>query len=671
MLSDREISNILEAEISSALGAEWGELKTDREEALNYFQGLPVGELSAPSIPNRSNVVSTDVEEVIEWILPALLKTFTQTDEAVRFEPTGVEDEALANQESDYTNYVFYKDNPGFLILYTWFKDALLLKNGYVKPYFDEDQEVKTENYTNLTDVEFSLLVNDPEVEVIGHNEIFSQEGLQSVIYHDLEIKRTRKHGQVKIDNCPPEHILVNSDHRSVLLHDARFVAHVEIKTASALREMGIPQKVIDGLPTFDIDLDDINRNTVTEEDDEDDSDDPSQRKYEVHDCYINIDQDQDGIAERRRILYVRGNHILENEAFDNVPFPSLTPIINPHRHVGRSIFDRIKEIAKQKTFVWRSLMDNLYFQTNARVAINENKVNIADMLDSRPGGVARVDGAPSENIMPIVTPQASSSAYQMIEFLDNLRDGRTGIGPEMMGQNINVSNDTAHGMERLMTAKEELIGLIARVFAETGVKELFLQIHALLIKHQNKQKIIKLRGSYVPVNPSEWRERTSMTVNVGLGTGDQMKKTVAMNQITQEQLTIIQSGGLVANQQNAYKALVDKYKLAGIDARSYFTDPSTVQPPPPKPDPQVMQIQAYREIEMAKVKNKADELKIEKAKVLAEMQFSQGKQMTDEQKADLEKVKTMFEIEMEEKKHDLDKKKVGIDAFEAGMKHG
>ena len=636
MLSKDQVSEIIETELNGALGSEWGELEACREEALQYFQGEATGDLAAPAIPNRSSVVSTDVEEVIEWIMPVLLKTFTQADEAVKFEPYDLADEPQAEQATDYTNYVFYKDNPGFLVLYQWFKDALLLKNGYVKTYYDETTKVTTEEYSGLTDMEFQLLVMDPEVEVLEHTaELLEGQGAMAMpmVAHDLKLKRTHTDGKVTVDNCPPENILVNNDHRSPMLANARFVAHEEIKTASELRGMGVSQKKIDQMPRYDQDWDEISRDSVSDENTSVDSKDPSQEKYRVYDCYILMDYDEDGISERRRVLYVRKGHILINEEFDNVPIPALTPIINPHRHIGRSIFDRIKEIAKQKTYVWRSLMDNLYFQTNARTAVNANKVNIADMLVDQPGGVIRVNGEPGPNLMPVVTPQASSSAYQMIEFLDKLRDGRTGIGPEMMGQNISLSNDTAHGIERLMSAKEELIGLIARLFAETGVKDLMLQIHALSIKHPNRKRVVQLRGEYVQVDPSEWRERTSMTATVGLGTGDELKKQQAMNQITQEQLTIIQSGGLIANQENAYRALIDKYKLAGIDARSYFTDPKTVTPPQPKPDPQVVQIEAFREVEMAKLQVKNRELDIKKAETLVDIQNGRDKQQLEAQK--------------------------------------
>ncbi|MEW8048945.1 MAG: hypothetical protein AB2792_19800 [Candidatus Thiodiazotropha sp.] len=669
MLSNRQVSQIIETELKKAIGSdENGEIKVDREEALNYFHGRAVGELAPPAIPNRSKVVSTDVEEVIEWILPVLLKTFTQTDEAVRFDPINAEDEPLAAQETDTCNYVFYKDNPGFLILYTWFKDALLLKNGYVKPYFDDDEKVTHEEYSNLNDAELQVLVSNPEVEVLEHTAVSGE----LEITHDLRLRRKESKGKVVVENCPPENVLVNADHKSVVLHNARFVAHEEILTASELREMGIPQKTIDKLPKHDQDWDDIDRNTTYEEDEEDYSADKSQRQYKVYDCYILMDYDEDGIAERRKILYVKGNHILENEEFDNVPFPSLTPIINPHRHVGRSIYDRIKEIAKQKTFVWRSLMDNLYFQTNARVGVNENKVNVSDMLMNQPGGVVRVNGVPAENIFPIVTPQASSSAYQMIEFLDDLRNGRTGIGPEAMGQNINISNDTAHGIERLMSAKEELVGLIARIFAETGVKDLFLQMHALLIKHQDKERTIELRGNYVPINPSEWRERTSMTVKVGLGTGDQLKKQGSMEQVTQDQMSIMQSGGMSVNEQNLYKAQIDKYKLAGIDARPYFTDPLSILPKPPQPDPQQQMLQLQAQIERDKTMVKMEELKLEQAKLLMAARNDQTKAMTTEQKnandARLKEIQMLFNMDIEREKLEQEEERIAIDAYEAGM---
>jgi hypothetical protein len=688
MLSDTKVAQILETEISSALGStESSELQIERGAALDFYNGRPVGDLSPPDIPGRSEVVSTDVEEVVEWILPSLLKTFTQTDEAVRFDAATAEDEEQAQQETDYCNYVFYKDNGGFLTLYSWFKDALLLKNGYVKTYYDESIDVTYETYSCLSEYEMAEIVNDDDVEVQQATPktkpVETEMGVVDMPVYDLFVKRTAKRKRVVQIPCPPENTIVNADHQSISLKDARFVAHEEVVTASDLRSMGVSQSLIERLPKYGQEMDEVGRNTLSEEEKFDYSDDKSQDKYRLYDCYVLMDYDEDGIAERRRILFVRGNvhdgkqklgNIIDNEPFDCVQLSALAPYINPHRHIGRSIYDRIKEIQKQKTYVWRSLMDNLYFQTNSRTAINENKVNVSDMLLNGPGNLVRVDGEPGAHIMPIVTPAATSSSYKMIEFIDNLRNGRTGIGPDAMGQNFDISNDTAHGIERIMSAKEELVGLIARIFAETGVKDMFLQLHSLLIKHPDKERVVKLRGSYIQVDPSEWRERTSMTVKVGLGTGDQLKKQMAMEKLTQDQKALAQMGGKMVNEQVVYKALLDKYKLAGVDARQYFTDPNTVPDKPKQPDPQMMLLQLQAKIEQDKTAVRMEELKVEKAKMLMAAHADQNKTMTTEQKnandQRLKEMKMLFDMEIQKEKIDQEEERIAIDAYEAGMKN-
>jgi len=618
MLTDDQLKKILDNEIESAVGYIGGELQEEREAAKEFYRGEAVGELAAPETEGRSSVVSTDVADVIEWIKPAVLKTFVSTDEAVRFDPTSADDEEQAEQESDYVNYVFYKENRGFLVLYSWIHDALLEKVGTVKVYWDEEKKVTTEEYSRLNDHELAILLDDDEVEPIEHTaspEIVSDEmgGAVEVVYHDIKVKRTCVYGKAAVDPVPPEEVLVNADHRSIFLDEARFAAHECIKTVSELVQMGFKFDEVKDLPAYDVDPEDDDRNTVTDEDDADKSSDPALKKIRLYECYPLIDYDEDGVAERRRILYVKGSKILENEEADNVPLISMTPIIMPHRYVGMSIYDRIREISKQKTAIWRNLLDNMYLQNNQRTYVNTaNKVNLDDLLTNRPGGIVRGKGLPGETIFPLTTAPTGAAGYQMLEYLDKVREERGGVGPDSMGMNQQLSNDTAHGLERLMSAKEELVGLITRVFGETGIKEMFLQLRALLAKHQDKEKVVNLRGKWVPVNPSEWRERTSSTIKVGMGTGDRMKQQTALQQILGYQEKLIMAGSGMASQKNIFNALQDLAKASGIDADQYFTDPETLPQPQPKSDPtaQIAQMQfalQQRDQELQKLKIESD----------------------------------------------------------------
>lgn len=606
MLQDKDIRLILDREIESAVGYMGGELESDREKARDFYLGEATGDLAPPDGEGRSSVVSTDVADVVEWVLPQLLKTFTQSDDAVRFDPESEEDEEQAEQESDYVSYVFNKENNGFLILYSWFKDALTEKNGYVKTFWDEAKKTAREEYQGLTDIELAMLYSDPECELVEHTAYLTEDGVE---LHDVVCKRTETKGKACVLNTPPDEVLVNSDHTSVYLTNARFVAHEVTKTSSELVEMGIDRDVVSDLPSYDEDPDE-SRNTVEDEYNDQEPADRSQRLIRLYECYPLIDMDEDGISERWRFLYCKGVKILEQEEADGVPFSCLTPYIQPHRHIGRGVWDRIKEIQKQKTAIWRNILDNFYLQNNQMVEAVQNQVNLDDLLVRRPGGVVRTKNPGMVNA--IRTEPIGVAAFQVLEKLDQMREERSGVGPNMMGQNIDLSNDTAHGIERLMTAKEELVGLIARVFGETGVKDMFLKIRELLAKHQDKEKVVKLRNKWVPVNPSEWRERVSSTIKVGLGTGDRMKQIGALTKVLEYQKEIVTHGGTIVTEKNIYNALQDLSKAGGLnDADPYFTDPENIPPRQPKPDPteQMLQLQAQIEQQNQQLRRMKDQM--------------------------------------------------------------
>ncbi|MCP4126930.1 MAG: hypothetical protein GY753_07700 [Gammaproteobacteria bacterium] len=652
-LSDDQLKRILDQEIESAIGASGGELSANRAEAMDFYLSEATGDLAPPDVAGRSQVVSSDLSDVIEWVKPQLIKAFMSSDEAIRFDAVGEEDEDGAEQESDYVNHVFLKENQGFLVYYSWFMDALLQKVGTVTTYWEDSKKVTTEQYTGLTDMELAALSQDDEIEMVEHTEQMAQ-GLmgEPVMLHDVTIKRTTTQGRAVVEPVPPEEFLVNADHNSIQLQSARFVAHETIKTASELVEMGFDQKQIDLLPSYDTDPDSDDRNTTTDEHNHELSVDPAMRQIKVYVCYPLVDYDEDGVAERRRVLYVKGSEILENDEADCVPFAALTPYVMPHRFMGLSIHDKIREIMVQKTSIWRSILDNFYLSNNQRVEVDINKVNLDDLAVNRPGGIVRSKQIGS--VQPIPVMPLGAAGYQALEYMDKTREERSGVGPNMMGQNINVSGDTAHGIERMMTAKEELIGLIAKVFAETGVRDMFLQLHALLMKHQDKEKVAKLRGTWVQVNPADWKERTSMTLKIGGGEGERMKKRAALDHVLMAQEKLV--GSNLLTKENIYNALTDSTKLSGLqDQGRYFTDPKTAQPKQPQPDPTQQALELQQQVEMQKAKNDQQKLGLETEKVRV------GVEQTT-----VENQLRAREIAIKEQELELDARKLALDASEA-----
>jgi len=615
-ISDPKLRSILSGQISNALGYLGGELSDSRRKSLEYYLGDKLG----TEIDGRSQVVSTDVADTIESLLPNLLRVFTASDKVVRCEPVTGEDVQLADQATAYLNHVFYKENPGFQLLYNFFKDALIEKNGFLKVYFDELERVEHETYKNLTQAEKeALLDTKDDIEVVEEEEIedtvaaeqiemakeqaedqgldISQVEFPKPILYNCKIKRISKTGKVKIESIPPEEFLINRTAKTI--DDADFVSHKVLMTRSQIVEMGFPQDEVDSLPASSIDIyndekivrtkniDDYQMNTPT---------DKSTEKVLIYESYIKYDYDGDGIAELRKIISAGddGYAVLSNEPCDNIPFVSITPIPMPHRFYGRSISELVEDIQLMKSTVMRQLLDNMYLTNNNRVAIMDGMVNMDDLLTTRPGGVVRTKQPPSQVMQPLQAQPISQQAFPLLSYLDSVREVRSGVSKQAQGLDPNTLNaKTATGVNALMTQTQMRSELIARIFAETGVKDLFNKVFELMVKYQDKEQIIKLNNKYIPVKPTEWKDKFNITITVGLGTGTKEQQAVMLNGILERQIQAFQlQGGRelpMVNLKNIYNTLskiVENTGLKNVDA--YFVNPDMgkqmMTPPPPPP---------------------------------------------------------------------------------------
>ncbi|EOE0154409.1 hypothetical protein ACJ8S7_005062 [Klebsiella pneumoniae] len=579
-LSNEEILSIIGSELSNATGSsENDSIQQNRQRALAMYLGEK-GEVQE----GRSSVVSTDVADSIEWIMPEVMKAFTQNNEVVTFDPVGPEDRRQAEIESRYVYDTIIKDNEGFIAMHEFFKDALLQKNGFFKVFYNDTTETQKVNFTGLTVIEFEMLQAEPFIEITGVTEnVIEVEG-GSIQSFDVNAIRTIPNGKIELMCVAPEDIRVNRMHNSVSLKNARFIAHSMLKTRSELIEDGYSRDVIDELPTEDIEFEESKNYRFAMQGENitplGSVGDKSQCVYEVSECYIMMDIDDDGIAERCKITVAgvtNPTHILDIEEVDEWPFISATAILMPHKLFGLSIYDRLKEIQQQKTALLRNVLDNVYLQNNQRTAAIEGQVNLDDLLISRPGGVVRVKTPNS--IVPITTPPLSGDAYKMFDYLDGVRAGRSGVSPEgTVGDQAIGDSVGSEGLERILNQKEELVGLMVRVFAETGIKPLCEMVRRLLIKHVDTTVDYEFHQEWVQINPAQWKTRNKTTVRVGTGSGNRKEQAAAVMQILgfQEKILANPSQSLVT-ESKVFAALNDFCKLAGMPgAAAYFLDPNS-----------------------------------------------------------------------------------------------
>ena len=636
-----EFNALVRNEIESASGYYNSEYGEDRITAMNYYMGEEFGNEQE----GRSKVVTTEVADTIEFIMPSLMRTFTQTDEFVRFMPRQPEDVEGAKQATSYANYVLNCQNNGFVVLHNFFKDALLQKIGVVKVYYDETEEAQEEEYTGLSDDELTLLLQDPNVEIVSQNtEEYGEESVDEMgmpvsdysVSHDVVVKRMSYGGMIKIDNIPPEEFLVSK--RASSIEDADFVAHRTTMKVSDLIQMGYDRETVEkyaGHTELDSNSETTNRFEDIENSDITDSRDMSMRDVLVVESYIKSDYDGDGIAELRRVVTLGSAYeVVENETFDHVPFACLSPILMPHRLVGRSIAELIMDLQLIKSTVMRQLLDNIYLTNNARIAAVEGQVNLDDLLNSKAGGIIRMRQPNSVQVLQ--PPLVGQNAFSLLQYLDEIKEQRTGLSKASMGLDADaLQSTTATAVAAQMSAAQGKIEMIARVFAETGVKQMFRLVLTLCLHHGKKEQMIRLNNKFVPIDPSNWKHEYDLTVNVGLGSGQTNEKMAFLAQMAQKQEQILLQMGAenpLVDMQQYRNTLAELASMAGFkDATRFFknpedTPPKPQQPPPPSEAEMKMQFEQQKfqaELELQKAKQAA-ELELKREELQMKMQIRQ-----------------------------------------------
>ena len=641
-LQDMEIIAKVEAEENIAYGVNDSALSNDRASAIDYYLGQPFGNEEE----GRSQVVSYDVQDTIEAALPQLLKVFVAGDKVVQFDPKGPEDQDAAEQETDYINHVVMEKNNGFKIFYVWFKDALLSKNGYVKVFSEEEEETEEYDYKGLTDGQLQMLASDENTEVLEHTAypdpsinmdvIYQQASMNGVdpativqpMLHDVKLKVTEKKTEIVIENVAPENMMVSVDTTGPNLEDARFVQHREVMQLADIAEAF--DKPLEYIKSIMSDL----RDTFEEESNARDIyDEEYDRAIEsdealVKDTYIKLD------GERYRIV-ILGNTILYKEKSEVVPFACITPMIMPHRHIGRSYADLTMDIQLIKSTLIRGQLDNMYLANNGRYAISD-RVNLDDMLTSRPGGIVRVEGDPGSGIMPLSHPPLPASSFGMVEYMDSMKEKRTGITAYNQGLDSNSLNKTATGVAQIMNASQQRIELVARTFAETGVKELFKLVHRLVRTTLTKPDIVRMRNKWVEVDPREWEDRNDLSISVGLGAGNKDQQLAHLMSILSMQKEAIQIG--LTSPEKIYNALSKLTQNAGFkNPEEFWTNPASTpeqEGQQNKPSEAEIMVQGQLQIEQQKAQaqmmqeqeRSKNDIIIEREKIIAQAELEKFK---------------------------------------------
>ena len=632
VMSEEQLQGVISSEINDAISFIDDDIGGNRALATEYYYGDPFGDEEE----GRSQVVSMDVRDTVQGILPSLMRIFFGPERVVEFAPQGPEDVAAAEQATDYVDFIFKRDNPGFKILHSAFKDALVRKCGIVKYWWDESVEVKAESFSMLDEQTMMFLTQDPDIEISAVREYpvpgMAEQNLAQGIMtpppmmYDVEIKRRIKHGKVKIEALPPEEFLI--DRRAKSIEEATFVGHRTMKTVSDLVAMGYDyEEMVDVAGNgndFDNNQEYTARNPFAVISTANNGD-PSSKSVLYIEGYLKVDFDGDGIAEMRRICTVgTGNKVVRNEIVDGRQFADFCPDPEPHTFFGMCPADVVMDIQRIKSNVQRGILDSLAQSIHPRTAIVEGQANMEDVLNTEVGAVIRMR-APGM-VQPFTTPFVGQAAFPMLDYLDDIKQTRTGISKAASGLDADaLQSTTKAAVSATVNAAHQHIEMIARIFAETGLRKLFTGILKLVIENQDQTRMIRLRNTFVPIDPRSWDANMDVIVNVGVGDGTIEDRINILNQVAMRQEMLIEKTGInnpVVSLPQYTNTLTKLLELANIkDSQNYFNqlppDWTAPEQPAPKPSPEEMLAQVQAQAIQADIEKKAAELQLDREKAL------------------------------------------------------
>jgi hypothetical protein len=628
-ISEEELQNIIIAEIDDAQSYIDDDISPQRALAGQYYKGEPFGNEEE----GRSQAMSMDVRDTVQAMMPSIMKVFFAANNVVEFAPNGPEDVASAQQATDYVNYCLTRDNNLFSECYSTFKDALIRKNGIMKVWWDTDKDVTTHYFTGLDEATFSVLQADENIEVkdveitYGETMVETPMGMMGQTQpatYDCTVVRTTEKGRLRVQSVPPEEFLI--DRRARSIETAEFVAHRRYVTVSDLVKMGYDFDEVQDLG-FET-LDDFEGNQETFDRNPQafvqitGRTDTTSRKVLYIEGYVYVDMDGDGIAELCRVCVAgTANKVLHWEPCDFIPFVDFCPDPEPHTFFGMSIADVTMDIQLIKSNILRNTLDSLAQSIHPRTGVVEGQVNIEDVMNTEVGGIIRMR-APGM-VQPFTMPFVGQQAFPMLQYMDELRENRTGISKAASGLDANaLQSSTRAAVAATITAAAQHIELICRIFAETGMKSLFHKSMQLIAKNQDAPRMVRLRNTFVPIDPRVWDTSMDVVVNVAIGTGSNEEKMAFLGQVAAKQEMLMQMGAPLADMQGYYNTLSQMMALAGYkDPTVFFKDPAMMPPPPPpappQPTPEEMLSQVQMEAIRADIQKKAAELELQREEML------------------------------------------------------
>lgn len=666
-----------EQSLKALIASEIGDARLLREkdftESLSrnekYYNGIMD---DTPSADGWSKFQTRDVSDVMGWVLPGIIRVFTAPDRMVDYQPRRPGDEEVTDQASDYANFIFWNDNPGYRILWDATHDSLLLADGIVKTWWDDSEICEYSTHTGLSAESVALLLDDEDVELVSQNEdsieLAGDNGeVMTVPVYDVKIKRIDSRGRIKIQCIEPENFL--KDRASINIEDARFLAHRDPHmTRSGLIKMGFDRDIVEGLPGNTISSQPYGDDFQRGEFEGFSQGDRSTDLIELYECYIKADVNDDGIAETVLAYYAGSGgagELLDWEVWDDDPcFTQIPCEPVPHRFQSRSLAGEVVDIQQIKTVLTRQMLDNQYQVNNPRTQIEAGSViNMDELVNPTVGGVVQR----AKGTAPIdftVVPSIMENVLAGLQHMDTITEMRTGVSRATMALDPEtLQNQTATASNNGMDSRYSQVELIARNQAELGWKKVFEKVLRLTVKHQDKPRMIRLRDEWVEMDPRQWNAGMDAVVNVGLGTGSRDRDMAMLNNIMMTQIAFtdrFQASGMSSEAidmiPRVVKTATKIAEAAGIrNADSFYPEIKPEEMQQLKAKAEAAAQQPPPEVQIAQQKMQAD-MQVQQAKIAGEQQKSQAEMMLKQQEgaADLELQREKMQLEFQLKREQL-----------------
>lgn len=606
-----------------------------RLDAADYYSAQPFGDEEE----GRTQVVLSEVRDTVLSMLPSLLRIFCGGDKVVVYDARRPDQVQAAEDATEAVNYIFYDLNKGFLILHDAFKDGLVKKVGVVTWWAEDEESVVTKSYSGMTEDEvLYFLQENPDAKFL---EVEKDDPLpDGTETYEFTATIRDKERKYRAEAVPPEEFFI--DPRAKSPEDAECVGTRSFLTVSQLVEMGFDEDEIreHGAPgqveTAEWATERAKR--VKGYDWPERAVDAAMQRVRYFRAFIRVDKDGDGTAELRKIQCIGPNyHILSDEPVAQAPFAVFCPDPEPHTVYGWSIADVTMDLQRIKSHVMRDIMDSLKQSIFPRTGLVEGQVNIDDALNKEVGAIIRMKQPGM--LQDLSTPFVGQQALPIMDLLDQIKAQRTGVTPASQGLDADLlQSTTKSAVTAQISAAQERIELIARIFAETGMTQLFKGLLRLITEHQDKPFFVKLRGKPVAIDPSGWDPNMNVSVNVGLGRGDDMQQMDFLSRIAEKQEQVLQTLGPVnplvdfGQYRNTVAKIVQKagfknpdefFKQVTPDALAQIEQAASQ---PPKPTPEELLARAELAKVLAEGYSRVEKSAQERVKLQLEADFERDK---------------------------------------------